>query len=704
MSILTEDAYKFIGTAGDRAARFFGRYWWVCALVVIFLLSYYVRSMNIVPDRLLGFDPIFQYRYTKYIADWGVLPAWDELTYHVGRLIEFTTSPPFMAYLTALVYWILRNLGFTLMTTASYMSAVYGAAIVVPAFLVGQQLSNKWGGLMAATLAGTAPQILVRTFGSSYDTDQLVLFFILLTLYLGIRALRKPTPANFLLAMGGFVAFMLSWANFMYTIFIMAAFAVVYFVLNALTGASAEQTKVPFSERLRGATKELKRHAAVLAALVIGLFLIGRVITIDVMYSISTIGLFAQHAESWIVNISIAELQPFNIFNLQGWTTAMGNFATGQNIVDVLIFLTFIAMIAAAFYFSFKKKDNFCLAFLLTLLVIGIYTTSSGIRFTEFTSTFFITLVAIGFGYFVEWSNKDRFIKSFAIGLCMVLALVAFGIGAQLGQQVGPDINANWDSAWAWLKQNTPENAIVGTWWDPGHMIAGLAERRNYADGAHCYGQCLWNINDRITDLGKIMATSDENQSLALIRKYQGTSPKAYWIASDDLIGKFQWLQYFGTGCDARAEARCPLYAMVGLQSYLQASDGNIIGRNYGNVVVLGTTIPVPLITQGSNAAVFNEAIIYDSEGKATTLQFSKFNMTALTEQLKPLTKQLNVRLLNQTAPYTVWIQRDWQYIVVIPPNLRQSVFTKMFFLEGEGLEHFKQVFANEQVKIYEVV
>jgi hypothetical protein len=41
--------------------------------------------------------------------------------------------------------------------------------------------------------------------------------------------------------------------------------------------------------------------------------------------------------------------------------------------------------------------------------------------------------------------------------------------------------------------------------------------------------------------------------------------------------------------------------------------------------------------------------------------------------------------------------------IVAIPPNLRNTVFTRMFFLEGAGLEHFKQVFRNEQVKIYEV-
>jgi hypothetical protein len=52
----------------------------------------------------------------------------------------------------------------------------------------------------------------------------------------------------------------------------------------------------------------------------------------------------------------------------------------------------------------------------------------------------------------------------------------------------------------------------------------------------------------------------------------------------------------------------------------------------------------------------------------------------------------------------SVWISRDQGYIVLIPQTLRDSVFTKMFMLEGQGLSHFKQVFRNEAVKIYEVV
>ena len=195
--------------------------WWVFVLVFIFLFSYYVRAFNITPDRLLSFDPIFQYRYTYYVANFGHLPAWDELTYYVGRLVEINTSPPLMLYVTAVIYWLIKSFGLSLMTVASYMSAIYGALIVIPAFLLGRELSNKYGGLFAALLTGIAPQILSRTFGSSYDTDQFVLFFLILTLYLGYSALKRKTVLSYSLALIGFVGFLMTWGYSFYSYFIL---------------------------------------------------------------------------------------------------------------------------------------------------------------------------------------------------------------------------------------------------------------------------------------------------------------------------------------------------------------------------------------------------------------------------------------------------------------------------------------------------
>jgi hypothetical protein len=337
----------------------------------------------------------------------------------------------------------------------------------------------------------------------------------------------------------------------------------------------------------------------------------------------------------------------------------------------------------------------------------------------------FLVLIAAGFGSLIEWSKSSKINKSVVLGVGIFIALLAFNLGMQLGANLGPDENSNWETAWDFLKTDTPELSIVGTWWDPGHMIAGLADRRVYADGAHCQlgadgeNACLYTINDRITDLGNIMTTTNETESLELIKKYQGTSPKAYWIASDDLIGKFRWLQYFGTGCDGTGQYTpngqqiCPLYVQLSQTSQKIDENGNVVFLTYeyrdylGNlqftIYVYNSQLPIPLFVESINVALFEEFVYYNGTD-TIQVRFNEDEISQLITALKPLESQLNARFTNTTIPRTMWLPRHYQYVVMVPPTLRNSVFTKMFMLEGQGLDHFEQVFRNEQVKIYEVI
>jgi len=687
-------------------------YWWVFVLIVIFFYAFYIRTFNIVPDRLLSFDPIFQHRMTKYFIDWGHMPLWDELTYYVGRVMRAETAPVFMYYLTSISYFLFSNSGLSLMTIEAYTAAFYGGLIVFAAFLLGRGLSNKYGGLIAALLIGAAPQIIIRTFGSSYDNDQLVVFFIVLTIYLGIRAIRKKTIESICFAVAGFTAFMLTWWSFAYTFYILILILLGSIALDFIRKLIKKQG---FFTSLIKSISEKKPELMVLGSIFLGLFITNLIVisipNLDHFFEVwlfepfKGLVLFVGAAERWIVNISIAELQPFSIFNIEGWFLATGRFITGNPLIDYFFFLSILISIFAGLYLNYKKRNFRNLAIVVTIFLIAIVTTFRGIRFTEFTTLLFLSLVGAGIGELIEFIKDKNFLKPLVVGFVIVLLLFVVDIGIAIGKQMGPDTNPNWDGAWDFLRTETPELSLIGTWWDPGHMITGLAERRVIGDGAHCLSPfCLYTINDRITDLGKIMATNDENESINLIRKYQGTSPKVYWIASDDLIGKFQWCQYFGTGCDARYDPSCPLYMQLGIESTSTDQAGNIVIRKYGSVHVYeGGNIPIPIFVQGINGAIFKEIIFYE-DGIPKTLVIDDQQKEAIINTLKPLERQLNFRFVNQTIQLAVWVPQHRSYIVLIPDHQRNNVFTKMFFLEGQGLEHFKQVYRNEQVKIYEVI
>lgn len=676
------------------------KYWWIPALAAVFIFAFWIRGLNTVPDRILSYDPVFQYRFTKYIADFGAIPAWDELSYYAGRAIVSYNYPPLMWYITAFVYKFLAA-GATLKTVAAFMGAIFGAMIVIPAFLLGRELSNKYGGLMAALLVGTAPQILVRTFGSSFDNDQLVLFFILLTTYLGIYAMRKRSIGSAALAVLGFTAFAMTWGMYWYPFFVLVGTAILYFLLNLAFGD--RKAKMNFDGKMKHAWGESRKNILVLAALFIGILISASILSAEPVKMLGELFGFAGSSEKWIVTISIAELQSsgFALADMNSWVLAMGRFAIGDPLIDTLIFLSFIGLIIFGLAATYRK-NIFRKSALLSLLVIALYTMTSGIRFTEFTSGFMIILIAAGFGYIVDWTKKKgHFPLALSAGLGLAIVFVALSLGQVMGQNLGPDQDGNWDSAWNFLKTQTPQDSLVGTWWDPGHMVTGLAERRVVADGAHCGFDCKYTINDRIVDLGKTFKTDSENESVQIIRKYQGDSSKVYWIASDDLIGKFQWLQYFGTGCDARSDRSCPLYYQLPQQSASYTMDGEIGVRYYGDVIVLPGKVPLALLKQGTSAALFAETLYYE-DGKIKSYTLPQ-NISELVQQIKPVADQLGLKLSQQPVPVSIWVRSDYAYVVIIPQNQRNNVFTKMFFLEGEGLENFRMVFRNEVVKIYEV-
>jgi dolichyl-diphosphooligosaccharide--protein glycosyltransferase len=98
--------------------------------------------------------------------------------------------------------------------------------------------------------------------------------------------------------------------------------------------------------------------------------------------------------------------------------------------------------------------------------------------------------------------------------------------------------------AYWWLRQNTPEDAKVMSWWDYGYQITGMANRTILVDNN------TWN-NTHIATVGRAMASSEEEaypimQSLDVdyvLVIFGGVTG----YASDD-INKFLWMVRIGGG------------------------------------------------------------------------------------------------------------------------------------------------------------
>ncbi|CAO1637466.1 unnamed protein product [Parajaminaea phylloscopi] len=92
--------------------------------------------------------------------------------------------------------------------------------------------------------------------------------------------------------------------------------------------------------------------------------------------------------------------------------------------------------------------------------------------------------------------------------------------------------------AYYWLRQNTPVDAKVMSWWDYGYQIAGMADRPTLVDNN------TWN-NTHIATVGRMMSTSEE-KSEPYLRKHDVDYVLVIFGGllgfSGDDINKFLWM------------------------------------------------------------------------------------------------------------------------------------------------------------------
>ncbi|KAI0074492.1 oligosaccharyl transferase STT3 subunit [Panus rudis PR-1116 ss-1] len=107
-----------------------------------------------------------------------------------------------------------------------------------------------------------------------------------------------------------------------------------------------------------------------------------------------------------------------------------------------------------------------------------------------------------------------------------------------------PHIIDDFREAYYWLRQNTPETAVVMSWWDYGYQIAGMADRPTLVDNN------TWN-NTHIATVGKAMS-SPEEVAYPILRKHDVDYVLIIFGGligySGDDINKFLWMVRIAQG------------------------------------------------------------------------------------------------------------------------------------------------------------
>ena len=167
------------------------------------------------------------------------------------------------------------------------------------------------------------------------------------------------------------------------------------------------------------------------------------------------------------------------------------------------VFLIF-AVIGIWFLFS-KKTINLktdMRIFAVFVSIIAIYVSSAFVRLELFASVGIIILGSIGLAILTQKifeQNKQNLTKIIFPAVIIILFIIPVTLpennnwlgwadfppsllnGGSAFTQFASD---DWKDAMLWIKENTPEDAIIASWWDYGYWITTLSERTTLIDNS----------------------------------------------------------------------------------------------------------------------------------------------------------------------------------------------------------------------------
>ncbi|MCS7123744.1 MAG: hypothetical protein RMJ17_04245, partial [Candidatus Aenigmarchaeota archaeon] len=261
-------------------------------------------------------------------------------------------------------------------------------------------------------------------------------------------------------------------------------------------------------------------------------------------------------------------------------------------------------------------------------------------------------------------------------------------------------------------------------------------------------GECYpYNHDIRIQDMGKIFSTTDENESIQIIRKYINLTneqckeakrrfpqmpddackpvTEVYLIASSDLIGKYFWMNCFATfdwklwnesdgkkwDCDKRNFYTLPLTNVISKDGRSFSSNqiariipfGNsliaqvVFGNSIGFIEVkeLKYTDAISLIFKNNVTEVF--ILKQDEGGRVRKYLVEDVYILGIANYTFS-----NVR--EKVLQWAVYLDPSYSYLILADEKLKNSVFTKLFFFDGAGLKNFQLVLKNPEIRLYKVL
>ena len=486
--------------------------------------------------ELSEFDPFFNYRATQFMVENG-LPAYlewhDDLSWHpYGRDISATSQV--MLHTTTTMLYQTFGIGSSLYDFTIWFPVVISSLTTIIIFVVVRTIGGTAAGLFASLFFAISPILILRGSLGWFKSEPLGLFYGLLAVYLLLSGIKSDKgKVSIAKIVGGAILLgfgLASWGGVQFFILPIGLFflalpfmrkdnkfiiwtSVIFTSVFLLVTVSFEKTGFAFISGLSGFFL-VGCNAFLVACIVIrrisnkaqlrnGLALLGGAIIAGIaIVSSGMIGLpsfrYLNAANPFLITTDML-------------TDSVSEHATTT--IDISFYFLSILMVFAGIgaWLLFQKKVNHSLkikgemaAFALIIGFLGIYFSSAFVRLEVFGSISVIILSSIGISILIskilKGEHKPTSVVTKISFLAIIVALLVVPMAYPernwsnsnaahpvtiLNSGTSFNISTNdWPDAMQWLRENTPEDAVIAAWWDYGYWISTLGERKTLSDNA----------------------------------------------------------------------------------------------------------------------------------------------------------------------------------------------------------------------------
>jgi len=474
---------------------------------------------------LLAIDPYHYYRQAQNILENGhvgdELKDGKSLDNHMLAPNGLIVHNSFHPWIGATLHKVSQVFGNdSLMKTMFILPLIFSALSVIPAFFITRKVAGNLGGSVAAFILAIHPVLLGRTPAGFSDTDAYSIFFPLMIIWIFSEAFTTNSKRNkyFLSGAAGLVTgiFAFAWGGWWYIFDILLASLAIYFIYLLVKYRNKVFQKIKTKNLIRVTLTYIITSLAFVT-------LFTNFATFLSFFKGPTGVVFIKEAARstlWPnVYTTVAELNSVNL--TQVIATLNGKLIFSLAAIGLLL----------TFFKRKKLQSDIKLGITLVIwFIVTLYTATKGARFIMFLVPIFAIGLGIIYGkiysLITNWASRELDInkKLIASGL-IILAVVSLIPLTKAANNTAlhevPSMNDIWYESLTKIKQETPENSIVNSWWDFGHWFKAISDRAVTFDGAtQDQPMAHW--------MGKALLTDNEEESIAILRMLDCGSNDAY--------------------------------------------------------------------------------------------------------------------------------------------------------------------------------